>query len=143
MFKRIRAYVNQKLRKKPDITFTQSSNSFTITPQPVQPLGIYQNTTNNNALQFLQEGEIIFSITENGEAKWHKEDSYDKAAEIFLTHVTMRIEKETSIKQNRREWEDRMLEAMKKRAEIEPLTPEVLTEVFKKALMYDKLKGIK
>lgn len=144
MFKRIRAYANKKFGKKPDIIFTPSPNSFAHThPQPAQSVGIYKNTTNNNSLQFFQEGETIFSISEDGEAKWHKEDSYNDAAEIFLTYVTMRIEKEVGIKQNRREWEDRILEAMKKRAEIEILTPEVLTEVFKKALMYDKLKGIK
>ena len=143
MFNRIRAYVNKKLGKKPKIIFTQASNSFGITPQSPPSLGMYQNTTNNNSLQFFQEGETIFSISENGEAKWHKEDSYNKAAEIFLTHVTMTIENEANIKQNRREWEDRILEAMKKHAEIETLTPEVLTDVFRKCIMIDKLKGIK
>jgi len=145
MFNGIRAYVNKKLGKKPKIIFTQASNSFGITPQSPQTAstGFYQNTTNNNSLQFAQEGEVIFSISEDGEAKWHKEDSYNKAAEIFLTYLTMRVENQTNIKQNRREWEDRILEAMKKHAKIEPLTPEVLTDVFKKTLMIDKLKGIK
>ncbi len=139
MFNRIRAYVNKKLGKKPKIIFTQAFTS----PPSAQPIGIYQNTTNGDSLQFINQGETIFSISENGEAKWHKEDSYDKAAEIFLTHLTMRVENQANIKQNRREWEDRILEAMKKHAEIETLTPEVLTDVFKKTLMIDKLKGIK
>jgi len=144
MFKRIRAYINQKLEKKPKITFTQASNSFAYSaPQTTTSVGVYQNTTNNNSLQFINNGELLFSISGDGEARWHKEDNYNEAAKIFLTHLTLEVEEQAGIKQNRLEWEDRMLKAMQKHAEIEPLTPEVLTDVFKKCIMIDKLKGIK
>lgn len=143
MFKRIRAYINQKLGKYPEMTFTPVSKFAFTSSQSALSLGIYQNITNNNSVQFINKGELLFSISEDGQAKWHNEDRYNEAAEIFLTHLTMRVENQARIKQNRREWEDRILEAMQKHAEIEPLTPEVLTDVFRKCIMIDKLKGIK
>lgn len=86
--------------------------------------------------------EPIMTISPKGEVVWHQTGKEQEAGNIFCDQIQMSIESKI-IKQTRYEWEERMLEAMKKHAEIEPLTPEVLTTVFKKCIMIDKLKGIK
>jgi len=87
--------------------------------------------------------EPIMTIQNNGEVIWHQPHKAGDAADVFCDQIRIRIEEGSGIKQNRKEWEERVLDAMKKHAEIEPLTPEVLTDVFKKCIMIDKLKGIK
>lgn len=89
------------------------------------------------------DAEPIMTIENNGEVIWHKPHKAGDAADIFCDQIQMRIEDDAGIKQNRKEWEERILDAMTKHAEIEPLTSEVLTEVFRKCIMLDKLKGIK
>ncbi len=104
------------------------------TVEPMSP-SVFQISDTNS--------EPIMTITNEGEVIWHKPNEAGDAADIFCDQVQIRIENTAGIKQNRKEWEDRILEALKKRAEIEPLTPEVLTGVFQKCIMIDKLKGIK
>lgn len=102
----------------------------------IDPDSLYSfRVSDNNA-------EPIMTITNKGEVIWNKPGKEQEAAQVFCDYIQMNIESET-IKQTRYEWEERILEAMKKRVEIEPLTPEVLTDVFKKCIMVDKLKGIK
>jgi len=139
IFKRIQNYFAEKRMTK------KINQTLAALPMPTAPTHqIYRNTSMSNALTFTgDDGEDIFSIASNGAATWYKEDSYSEAANMFLTYLTMNIEDTAAIKQNRIEWEERMLEAMKKHAETEPLTPENLTEVFGKCIMLDKLKGIK
>jgi hypothetical protein len=88
-------------------------------------------------------GEEIFKITFDGEAVWLKEDSYNEAAEMFLTYMTMNIENKAGIMQNRIEWENRITAALVSEAEKSPLGPQELTDVVRKCIMYDKLKGVK
>lgn len=89
------------------------------------------------------DAEPIMTIKQSGEVTWHQPHKAGDAADVFCDQIRVRIEDDACIKQGRHEWEERILEAMKKHAEIEPLTPEVLTDVFKKCIMIDKLKGIK
>lgn len=88
-------------------------------------------------------GKSILCITAKGKVIWEREDKADEAAQLFVDAIQKGIEIKAGIKQNRAEWEERMLDTMKKHAEIEPLTADVLEDVFKKAIMIDKLKGIK
>lgn len=88
-------------------------------------------------------GVDIFKINVNGTATWLVEDSYDEAAEIFLQHVNWGIEEKGGIKQSRMEWEKKITEALKHAAEERggSITAEELTDVVRKCIMYDKLKG--
>ena len=89
------------------------------------------------------DAEPIMTIQNNGKVIWHQPHKAGDAADVFCEGVRMHFETEAGIKQSRHEWEERIMDAMKKHAEIEPLSTEVLTDVFKKCIMIDKLKGIK
>ncbi len=112
---------------------SSEADTFVFTPNPHAS---HLSITDNAA-------EPIMTIQNNGEVIWHKPHQAGDAADVFCDQIRIRIEDEAGLKQNRKEWEERILDAMKKHAEIEPLTPEVLTDVFKKCIMIDKLKGIK
>jgi len=88
-------------------------------------------------------GQEILSIASNGQVTWHQEDKADDAAEMFTQAITRSVEKIAEIKQSREEWEARILKALISEAENAPLTPEALTDVVRKCIMIDKLKGIK
>ena len=123
---------NSWLHKKGDWDFNKTNLNYTI-------------DQSNNSYSFQisdNNAEPIMTISPKGEVVWHQTRKAREAGELFCDQIQMGIESET-IKQTRYEWEDRILEAMKRHAEIEPLTPEVLTDVFKKCIMIDKLKGIK
>lgn len=87
--------------------------------------------------------EKIMSIGTDGQLKWYKENSADEAVAIFANAYIIHVENEAGIKQNRKEWELRITKALARRAEKEPLTPEVLTNTIRKCILLDTLKGIK
>ena len=88
-------------------------------------------------------GEPILSMTSDGQVIWHKIDQADEAADMFTASITRSVEKIAEIKQSREQWELRILDALVREAEKAPLTPEVLTDVVRKCIMVDKLKGLK
>ena len=88
-------------------------------------------------------GEPILTITKDCEVIWHQAAKASEAAQMFTDAIVMSAEREAGIKQSRTEWEASILEALISHAEDAPLTPEALTDVFKKCIMLDKLKGIK
>lgn len=139
MFNRIRNYFEARRQKKISTTL----QFINVSPQaPINQ--VYTDVQKGNSLTFTgNNGEDIFSISANGEAMWYKEDSYNKAAELFLTYLTMQIEDAAGIIQNRIEWEKRITMAIASEAKNAPLGPEDLTNVIRKCIMYDKLKGIK
>jgi len=139
MFNRIRNwFVNHRFQKRVDSTL-----KLIKTPHSTNA-HIWHNPEQETALIFTAgNGDDIFSISQDGEAKWLKEDSYNEAAEMFLTHMTMTIEDRAGIAQNRVEWEERITAKLTEQAELAPLGPEELTDVIRKCIMYDKLKGIK
>ena len=101
-----------------------------------------QGTEDPHALTFTGNGEQIFSVDANGNAIWHKPESYDEAAQIFLDAVNWKVEDAAGILESRREWEERMVKAIVSKAEKSgSLTAEELTNVVKKCIMYDRLKG--
>lgn len=110
--------------------------------QPVATMWVDEEAV--NALTFTNsDGEDIFCIDGNGNAKWLKEDSYDEAAEVFLTAMNFTIEDAAGIQESRMEWEKKITEDLVKAAEEKggSLTAEELTDVVRKCIMYDKLKG--
>lgn len=135
VFKKIEedATVLQKqLHKTGKMLSAPAANDFWIT----------QGTKDPNVLTFTGNGEQIFSIDANGNAIWHKPESYDEAAKIYLDAVNWRIEDAAGIRESRRDWEDRMVKAIVSKAnESGSLTAEELTNVVKKSIMYDRLKG--
>ncbi len=147
MFNRIRTYFdNRRLKKKIDKTVDALGNlSFSpMGAQPAQELFAITGQAHEASLMFTgNDGEEIFCISNTGEAKWLKEDSYNEAADMFLHYMTMNIEDRAGIIQNRREWENRIAMALVSEAEKAPLGPGELTDVLRKCIMYDKLKGIK
>jgi len=140
MFNRIRNYfLNRRVKKK-----TNSTIRLLQTAAPPSPTVMIFDDAQSNTLTFTNNNGVkIFSIEPNGEAVWHKEDVYNEAASIFLQCVTMNIEDKAGIAQNRMEWEERITVKLARQAEIAPLGPEELTDVIRKCIMYDKLKGTK
>lgn len=120
---------------KDDEMYYDYNNSALVLTTKVDSNTIFR-ISNNDA-------EPIMTIENNGNVIWHEPHEAGDAADVFCDQIQIRIEDGAAIKQNRKEWEERILDAMIKHAEIEPLTPEVLTEVFRKCIMLDKLKGIK
>ena len=151
MFKRIRTYFDnrrflKKFRKTAQKFDNLTNNPLKFVPTaPTQTLyQIHADHKAEDALMFTGgNGEEIFKITFDGEAVWLKEDSYNEAAEMFLTYMTMNIENKAGIMQNRIEWENRITAALVSEAEKSPLGPQELTDVVRKCIMYDKLKGVK
>lgn len=141
MFNRIRNWWEQRLVKK---TAEKTISALKLSTAPSTPIFQILPSDSDCSLIFTGDsGEDIFSISQAGEAKWLKEDSYDEAAEMFLNYMTMNIEDKAGIIQNRREWENRIATALVSEAKDAPLGPEELTDVLRKCIMYDKLKGIK
>ena len=103
---------------------------------------ITQGTKDPHTLTFTGNGEQIFSIDANGNAIWHNPEAYDEAAQIFLDSVNWKIESAAGIRESRRDWEERMVKAIVSKAEKSgSLTAKELTDVVKKCIMYDRLKG--
>ena len=103
---------------------------------------VTQGSEDPHTLTFSGNGKEIFSIDANGNAIWHKPESYDEAAQIFLDSVNWKIESAAGIRKSRREWEERMIKAIVSKAEKSgSLTAEELTNVVNKSIMYDRLKG--
>jgi hypothetical protein len=141
MFNRIRNWWEQRLVKK---AAKKTISTLTLSTAPSTPIFQILPAGSDNALIFTgSNGDDIFSISADGEAKWLKEDSYNEAAEMFLSYMTMHIEDSAGIMQNRIEWENRIATALVSEAKDAPLGPEELTDVLRKCIMYDKLKGIK
>lgn len=125
-------------------TAKKTLNTLKLSTVPAGPKFQILPADSDSSLIFTGDsGEDIFSISQEGEAKWLKEDSYNEAAEMFLTYMTMHIEDSVGIRQNRIEWENRITAAIASEAEKAPLGPEDLTNVIRKCIMYDKLKGTK
>ena len=141
MFKRIRNWYEQRLvRQSAEKTFNALKLSTALAIRTFQILP----ANSENALIFTGDaGEDIFSISSAGEAKWLKEDSYNEAAEMFLSAMTMQIEDSAGIMQNRIDWENRIATALVSEAKDAPLSAAELTDVLRKCIMYDKLKGVK
>lgn len=110
---------------------------------PNSSANITVHTPSQYTLSLHNGSETIMTIDCDGHLKWHKEDTADEAVAIFAKAFVMRIENEAGIKQNRKEWELRIIDALARQAEKEPLTPEVLTKVVRKCILLDTLKGIK
>ena len=120
MFNRIRNYIEaRRVKKKIDSTLTWMP--IAKAPHSSSSFHIYKKVPKENALTFTgNNGEEIFSISSYGEARWYKEDAYNEAAEMFLTHLTMNIEDAAGIRQNRLEWEERITAAIASEAEAAP-----------------------
>ena len=141
MFKRIRNWYKQRLVKK---AAKRTVNTLKLATAPATPMFQILPANSENSLIFTNDnGEDIFSISSAGEAKWLKEDSYNEAAEMFLNYMTMTIEDSAGIMQNRIKWENRIATALVSEAKDAPLSAEELTDVLRKCIMYDKLKGVK
>ena len=135
MFNYIRNWVEARKAKK-------MVNTLNLSTAPSTPKFSILPANSDSALVFTGDsGDDIFSISSDGEAKWLKEDSYNEAAEMFLNYMTMHIEDSAGITENRIEWENRIAMALAKKAGEAPLGPEDLTNVIRKCIMYDKLKG--
>lgn len=109
-----------------------------------QPISTVWQEAAYNALTFTNgNGEDIFCIDGNGNAKWLKEDSYDEAAEIFLNSMNWKIESAAGIQESRMDWEKKITKALINAAEERggSITAEELTDVVRKCIMYDKLRG--
>ena len=140
MFNRIKKYLEERRTKR---TMDRLKVITLKVPTPSPPQSIVYDDTIDNTLTFTNSNGVkIFSIEPSGEAVWHKEDSYNEAANIFLHHLSMNIEDSAGIARNRQDWEQRIREALISEAEITPLTADALTNVLNKCIMYDKLKGI-
>ena len=89
------------------------------------------------------DNKEIFKIDANGNAIWCNEATYDEVAETFLNVVNWKIENEAGIRESRMDWEDKIAAAIIKESEKNDgsLTTEQLTNVVKKCIMYDRLKG--
>jgi hypothetical protein len=136
MFNRIRNYfAARRFRKKID-------HSIKLLTPPAPATFTFDDTQANTLTFTNNNGVKIFSIEPNGEAVWHKEDSYNEAAAMFLHHLSMNIEDSAGIARNRQEWEKRICDTLIKHAEKAPLTADALTNVLNKCIMYDKLKGV-
>ena len=141
MFNRIRNYFEAyRLKRDADKALNQLNYIPPLPTAPKQEFWIQDDS--DHTLQFNIDGEVIFSISQDGEAEWHDESKYNEAASIFLNHVTMNIESVAGIAQNRIDWEKRIRDALIVEAENAPLTADVLTDVLNKCIMYDKLKGV-
>ena len=88
-------------------------------------------------------GENILTITSDCVVIWGQPEKATEAAEMFTDTIVMTTERKAEIKQSRQEWEDRILAALISEAKNAPLTPEALTDVVRKCIMLDKLKGLK
>lgn len=139
MFENFRKFFKRKSKKG----WIFSDKNITMVPGSSAEITILGSTPSKYALTLYNNGETIMTIGKDGRLKWHKEDAADEAVAIFAEAFTMRVEDETGIKQNRKEWELRITKALARRAVKEPLTPEVLTEVVRKCILLDTLKGIK
>ena len=110
-------------------------------PTPI----VWKDTSPNaNLMTFTDgNGDDIFAIDANGNAKWLKEETYNEAAEVFLAAMNWTIESTAGIKQSRMEWEESITAALVKAAEERggSITAEELTDVVRKCIMYDKLRG--
>jgi len=98
----------------------------------------------DTSLMTLSSGDKdIFKIDANGNAVWCNEATYDEVAETFLNAVNWKIEDEAGIRISRVEWENKITAAIIKESEENggSLTTEELTNVIKKCIMYDRLKG--
>ena len=139
MMTRLKAWWNKLRGKEPKFGDT-SMQLYHTTPGPVimtgpPPTSILEVT---NA-----DGETIFEIDPEGKAIWHKEDTYDEAASIFLTYLTMQVEDAVGIQQSRIDWEKEITRKLVAIAEENggSIDANQLTEVINKCIMYDKLKG--
>ena len=83
------------------------------------------------------------TIESDGTIVWHNKGKAPEAAALFIDALQDTLEQQAGIKQGRKEWEERILKAMRAAAKNAPLTPEKLTECFRKCIMIDKLKGVK
>lgn len=125
---------------------TPPNNQLQVHPvQPAPVVSLWQdNRADANMLTFTNHnGEDIFCIDAGGNAKWLKEESYDEAAEVFLAALNWSIEDAAGIRQSRMEWEKSITASLVKAAEERggSISAEELTDVVRKCIMYDKLRG--
>ncbi len=112
---------------------------------PAQPIySIWTDTKRQDSLIFTDmNGDDIFRIDQDGNAYWLKEDSYNEAAEMFLTAATWNIENLAGVQQSRMDWEKNITESLIHAAEERggSISADELTDVIRKCIMYDKLRG--
>jgi len=131
------------LRVKRDLKQIQDTlNALPNTSQPITFSGSLQ-AQDTNLITLSNNKEEIFSIDANGNAHWHNEATYDEVAEVFLNVISWKIENEAGIRESRMDWEKKITEAIIREAENNggTLDTEQLTNVVKKCIMYDRLKG--
>ena len=135
-------WIREKLAKRKaekDLTFTHGQTlpnalptSFTFVGEPID----------TNVLTLSNDDGPIFEIDANGNAHWCNEATYDEVAEVFLNCINFAIESEAGIHESRKEWEEKIANAIIKESEKSGLlTTEQLTNVVKKCIMVDRLKG--
>ena len=113
-----------------------------VAPAPPNSFAFVSDRKTESALTLTVEGEEVMRFKANGQVEWMKEDVYDEAAAAFVNSLQLRIEDSSGIIRTRREWEERMLKALTSEAEKSgSLNAEELTNVVKKCIMYDRLKG--
>lgn len=140
MFERFRNF----FRRKPKMKWDLSNINTTMSMGGSSGISFIDTNPSQFAMTvYSDNNETIMTIDGNGQLKWHKEDKVDEAVAIFAEAFTIQIENKAEIKQNRKEWELRITKVLARRAEKEPLTPEVLTDTIRKCIMLDTLKGIK
>jgi len=150
MLKRIKNWLwKRKTLKKIDevqAKLAPSNNQLKVHPvQPPPMISVWKDPAPDaNLMSFTNgNGDEIFCIDANGNAKWFNEESYNEAAEIFLNALNWTIEDAAGIKESRVEWEKKITEMLARKAEDNggSLTAEELTDAIRQCIMYDKLRG--
>ena len=113
-----------------------------VAPMPPNAFTFVSDRETESSLTITIDSEEVMRIKANGQVEWMKEDVYDDDAAAFVNSLQLRIEDSSGIIRTRREWEERMLKALTSEAEKSgSLTAGELTNVVKKCIMYDRLKG--
>ncbi len=113
-----------------------------VAPAPPQSFAFVSDRETDSSITITVDGEEVMRIKANGQVDWMKEDVYDEAAYVFVNSLHTVIEDSAGIIQTRKEWEERMTKAFVSEAENRGnLNAEELTNVVKKCIMYDRLKG--
>ena len=113
-----------------------------VPPSPPSAFAFISDRETESSITITVDGEQVMRIKANGQVEWMKEGVYAEAAYTFMNSLHTVIEDSAGIIQTRKEWEERMTKAFVSEAEKSgSLTAEELTNVVKKCIMYDRLKG--
>jgi len=135
----------KKILKRIDDTIDKLTfKSGQTIPQALPTSFTFSQEVDYNILTLSNDDGPIFKIDANGNAQWCNEATYDEVAEVFLNCINFKIESEAGIQESRKDWEAKIADAITKESEKQggTLTTEQLTNVVKKCIMVDRLKGM-